>query len=363
MSKSTVVLTMPISPPEVEKQGILSLCMISSVLSKKMGADAYLCLNLNNSYRDKDVSKNDFLKSLGQVGLGGERIWEDSLDQSHVLNNINRLMERGDIFSKEVASLVCGCGRVDCKEESLEHIKDTKLISKRDGDLFCNVCDTKCETVTVEALVFRVPDIDYDVKTVPGWLEKEMKELHRKFVGAELMISKVRPTSLTFDIGEKKFNIDNDFCTFNYLSSFKQDRKVIVGGPKLAYQMYMMSIVDRVCNPNSETAFVAIARINGESKLVTTADKPGVLGKKLFLMSAFNLTKEVKWAEGEINFVSRKPDELLGMIDKKISEFVPAKEGEVWSSYLERVLQQEMKVQKIKSDQVNIYKSKGSGAG
>ncbi len=356
MNKDIAVLTIPISPPNKEKLGIFTLCTVMDVLKAKINANGYLCLNMNDSYTDREIPKKKLMSDLEEIGFEGSSVWVDRDDQSHIVRNLEFLIDNNHVQKKNVTSLVCECGKVDCKADSLDHIQDKKIFKNNGDDIVCGLCDTVCVPTTKESLIFKIPDIKSPAKTIPNYLEKEIAELHKKFANQELMISKSRSTGLVFDYEGSSFNIDNDFCSFNYLSAFDEEKKVIIGGPRIAYQMYMIDLIEKICNPKSSVVFIPIARIGGDCSLNIHEEKPGLPGKKLFLMSAFNLAKDTKWPDGELDFVRNKPEELLSMIHDKLIEHSPPRECEPWDKYLERVVKSEMKFQNVKTRQIKKFK-------
>jgi len=356
MRDDVAILTIPISPPKTEKAGIFSLCTVMDILRSKTGGAGHVCMNYADGYTDRHDAGERFLSAINKIDLGAD-VWKDTEHRDHIPKNTALLLAQGHLQIKEVTSLVCDCGRLDCKEDSLEHIQNSKIFREEDGDIICNSCNTAGTAITERAIVLHVPPIDLKAKTVPAYLKKDMEELHKQFQNQEIMISKRRDTGVTFDHNGERFNLDIDFCSFNYLSAFPATKKVVVATSHVTYQMYMINLMNRLCNPEDDVVFLPIAHIQGESGLNVNDSPLDGQRKKLFLAAAFNLAKDTKWPTGELRYATNKPAQLLNMIADKLGAPSPQTDDENWHQYIERLARKEMNFAKIKQEQTQKFKS------
>lgn len=353
----TAVVTIPISPPRRDKPGILSLCLTMDLLSKKMNANSYLYLNMMDSYVDRFALRPQFEESLKAVGLTTNNIRLDIDHQSHIARNINTLMQKGYIARERTEILSCSCGRIDCKADLIDDLKgETQFRKETGGAVVCNSCETTCKVEEKDTLVLKMPGTEKLPVTVPEYLGKEMATLRDKFAGQSIVISKERDTGYVFDFDGQLFNIDVDFCTYNYLSSLKETNKVVVGSSHVIYQMYMINLIESLCNPSSNVAFVPIAHIGGTCDLDIHAKDIDAKRKQIYLASAVKLSKETNWPSGKLQYVTRQPEALLYAVYEELIEYCRPRPEEEWDEYLARAISEEINMSDIRNIETKKFK-------
>lgn len=275
------VITLPMKPHRNEKIGMIVIPSLADMFSKRIGAKSYLGINLMDSYINRENFVNDYYNLLYQMNIDFDEVWIDNSNKSKLMENVNKLKEKGYIQEKEMKLLRCPCGVIDMKREGANNFVTKRSYEVKGNEIFCKECGEKCIELIDKVLVFNSGNLEIESITIPTRISKEKREFNRKFKGQDILISRKRDTKNKIDFNGTQYNIDIDFLTLNYLSCFNEEKRIVIGSNHHIYQMYMMELFESCLESKSENLYIAVPYVR------TPENYPFDLKSSLFALNDY----------------------------------------------------------------------------
>lgn len=341
------IITIPIKSYSKDKIGLLVIPTLVEILQKKTGFSSTLALNLADSYNDRLKYAERYYELIKDTEIKLDNVWMDTRNKEVLLDEVKKLIELGFVTEKEKNINHCKCGRVDVSSDLIESL-DGKCYTRNDNKIICNSCNEEAILENKETLVFTVPkDIGSNIKIIPNGLHKQIIELNRKIEGNDIIISRQRNTGYQMNYNDTIYNIDVDFVWQNYLASFSEDEKIVIGSNHTLYAMYMTNLIERCKNPDkSSTMYIGVPHVKGlediQFKQLSNEEKKLCLGFATCRMK----NSDSKWEQQEYEYISKlNPNKKQEFFDRAYS-IIPRGENETLEDYISKIVFKEIKFQK-----------------
>ncbi|KLL02385.1 MAG: hypothetical protein MRERC_2c128 [Mycoplasmataceae bacterium RC_NB112A] len=347
----TKIITGPIKPYESIKVGLSVLPMVAEALQCKTENEATLALNCLDSFTKRSDYMQNYLQFIKDNGIKINDKWLDNEHLDSLKREVYKLIELGYISEKEKIIHRCKCIKVEVSSESVNSIYNTKCFDKKNSKkIICNFCNTETVEQKEKVLVFTVlKNSGSNINILPRHLGADISEIHNKKIGKDIVISRTRDTYQRIDYKGTKYNIDIDFLLANYLSTFEEKEKVVIGSHHVVYQIYLLNLLEQCKHPNepNNIVFVAVSHVKGLEEI--NFKNLNNDSKKLNVVySATNLKKpNSKWEEDNYQYLTKKLSEkakqdLINIAYKKVER----KKNESLYDYVKRTM-----------DEINLRKN------
>ncbi len=303
------VITLPMMPVDGNNYGKYVTPIICEALKKVYGAKYYQCVNLLDSFNDRSVLLADYIKSLNENGIQYDELWIDSHNKKILLNNIKKLVDMGYISEKVANIYKCDCGVVEIEKSKIKTCNPNNSKFKYVGnDIYCKNCDNLCKKSEQKILIFTPKNIKkQDIIFLPRYLNKDAKVYEEILLNSNLNISRNRNTGIQLEYNNSIYNIDIDFFWGTYLANFLEDEKIIVGGNKMSYQLFLVGMLEKIFNPGSKTILLGTPYIENLRGILYNKNfiEENVFRKLTILFSMGYSKKNVKVDDSTMKYLKK----------------------------------------------------------
>jgi hypothetical protein len=240
------IVTIPITPRQMPKLGLMLIPFIMDVLSKKMGIDKVLALNIGGMKLrgNTEAHVRGYLQANSALGIDPDHVWRDDQNENTYWVNtfFQQLMSDGYIIKDEQLLLRCPCRAVETLASAENSSNTRKLYERTDDSLRCKVCNGAVISETDVVYLFQVPQVPVNWQIAPDFTRKEIVNLAKRFVGLRLLISRTRSSAVPLWTGKEYIFLNVDFCWQLFLPTvrrFGYQPIVFVGSQKNLFGCYI----------------------------------------------------------------------------------------------------------------------------
>lgn len=291
------ILTLPMMPVDGNNYGKFVTPIICETLSNIFECNYYHCVNILDSFNDRNLKIDSYVKSLDENNIHYDKLWYDNENISKFLANIDILIKKGYICEMNSIIYRCDCGIVEIEKNKINSCNPNNLKFTYNNDkLVCKHCGTFCKEYNEKILVFVPKNITLkDIKILPCYLNKDIKTYENTVLNSYTTISRNRNTGVSLIYNGTKYNIDIDFLWGTYLNTFKETEKIVVTGNRMIYQLFLVSVLEKCLDPNNNTILIGTPYITNIKDILKNPDFINNEElRKLFIL--FN----TKWQKKEI---------------------------------------------------------------
>jgi|GEM_PF-4436969 len=243
----SVSVSIPITPRGTPKLGLLLIPFIADVLSKKMGIDNVLALNVIGSklYGD-DVESHvaGYLRASHALGIKLSHIWRDDQKENIYWTNLffQQLMADGYIVRDRQILSRCPCRAVETLAIAENFSTTRKLYARVDDIDRCKVCGGPVRSEEDIVYLFEIPAVPVIWHITPSFSKTEIVNLEKRFAGTRILISKTRSSAIPLWTGKEHIFLDVDFgwqLFLPILRRFGYQPLVLVGSQKNLFGSYL----------------------------------------------------------------------------------------------------------------------------
>lgn len=302
---SRAVITLPLSPLKNHEFSRLVSPIIGETLSKELGANFYLALNLLDSFKDRSDNLDSYLDNINKHKINCD-LWVDIDHIELLLEKVSLLIKKNFIYEKKVMMYRCDCGIIEVDKNNIKTCNpNNTLYSFNNDQMVCLKCGSVCKLYEEDELVFDFSKVNnFYVKFMPDYLNKDIKSFNKVILPSYTIISRKRDTGIYINYNNHKYNIDIDFLWEVYVSLFDDDEKVILCGNKELYQLYMVSVLEYVLNSHINSIYVGTPIIEGINDCNFSVNNiDDVITKKLIVI--LNTKWSVKQRKIDYDLVSK----------------------------------------------------------
>ena len=293
------ILTLPMMPVDGSNYGKYVTPIVCETLKKIYSCKYYHCVNILDSFNDREKNKNEYIMSLNNNNIHYDYIWYDNENIDMLIENINLLIKKGYIRELNSNVFRCSCGIVEIEENKILSCNKNNLKFEYINNLmFCKYCHSECKKYNEKILAFTPNDINLEeIKFLPGYLNKDAKTYDKTVINSYTTISRKRDTGIKLKFNNNTYNIDIDFLWATYLANFKEEQKIIVSGNRMLYQLFLVGVVEKCLNKNSNTILLGTPYITNIKNII---NEEKFINEEIFrkLTILFNL----KWSKKERNY-------------------------------------------------------------
>ncbi len=293
------ILTLPMMPVDGNNYGKFVTPIICETLRNIYDAIYYHCVNLLDSFNDRELILENYVNSLEINNIKYDKIWYDKDNIDALLDNIKKLIKNNYIHEINSYLYMCDCGIVEIEESKISSCNQQNLkFAYKDGNIVCKCCGSICKKYNEKILVFSPYDIKReDIKFLPRFLNNDAKTYDSIVMNSYVTISRKRDTGIKLKYNNTYYNIDIDFLWATYLANFSENEKIIVSGNRMIYQLFLVGLLEKCLNPKSNTILLGTPYLTNLKDITNDAN---FINDPYFrkLSILFNL----KWAKKEKNY-------------------------------------------------------------
>lgn len=296
---SRAILTLPMMPVDGTNYGKYVTPIICETLRDIYNGKYYQCINLLDSFNDREANLKNYISSLNNNGIRYDYLWYDKNNIDKFLKNVDRLIKTGYIFELETVIYTCNCGVVEIEEHKIPSCNQQNLKFEIKGNnMYCKECGGECEKHQEKVLAFVPHNVKREqILFVPTYLNKDLKTYDNTVINSYTTISRKRNTGISIKYNGKVYNIDIDFLWATYLADFKETEKIIVSGNRMIYQLFLVGVIEKCLASNNKTVFFGTPYITNIRNITSNRDFiDDEYLRKLAIL--FNL----KWSKKEKNY-------------------------------------------------------------
>jgi len=341
------ILTLPMMPVDGNNYGKFVTPIICETLSNIFECNYYHCVNILDSFNDRNLKIDSYVKSLDENNIHYDKLWYDNENISKFLANIDILIKKGYISEMNSIIYRCDCGIVEIEKNKINSCNPNNLKFTYNNDkLICKQCGTVCKEYNERILVFVPKNITLkDIKILPGYLNKDIKTYENTVLKSYTTISRNRNTGFSVVYNGRKYNIDIDFLWETYLNTFSEKEKIVVSGNRMVYQLFLVSVLEKCLVPNNNTILIGTPYITNIKDILKN---PNFINdeelRKLFII--FNTKwqkKEILYDETILKYLNKISNEKRKQLYDIIN--MPIKQKFDFYSDLEKTLKNHLNMQ------------------
>lgn len=261
---SRAIITLPMMPVDGNNYGKYVTPIICEAFKNIYDCKYYHCVNLLDSFNNRKIMLEKYLKSLENNGIIYDELWVDEYVKDILIDNVKNLINMG--YIKEFTTTIdrCSCGVVEIEDSKIKTCNPNNLKFKYvDDDIYCKICKNKCEKETRKVLAFVPPRIKIeDIVFIPKYLNNDAKTYQNIVLNSYITISRKRDTGIKIEYNGTCYNLDIDFLWQTYLANFPEKQKIVVGGNKMSYQLFLVGLLEKCFNPNPQTILLGTPYID-----------------------------------------------------------------------------------------------------
>lgn len=264
------IVTIPITPREAPKIGLLLIPFVMDVISKKMGIYEVMSLSVSGSKLLTGNTENHVQKYLQAnrfLGINPSFIWRDDQKENIYWINIffEQLQANGFITKSDQLLLRCSCRAVETLASAENYSSARKLYTTRNKITFCKICKKSIRQEMDAVYLFRIPDHSQISTAITNWdilpefTKLEITNLMKDFKGTKLLVSKTRPSAIPLWIGRDHIFLDVDFgwqLILPIIRRFGYDPKILVGSQKNLLGCFLIMLLSHLIDETSSTLIV-----------------------------------------------------------------------------------------------------------
>lgn len=319
MNNNRSVLILPQTPTANINYGKFVPPILADILSSTIGGKFHYCINLLDSFNERELLLDKYIKNIEQLKINYSDLWIDTENVDDMIKNIVELSNKGFIQEINTTLFRCQCGKIEIEENKINTCNP--CISNfyvKNGIVYSKCCNCICEKSNEKILAF-VPNknLQNDLKFFPQFFKNDSKTYENTILNSYVMISRKRNTGIKLKYNGKYYNIDIDFLWSTYLATFEETEKIVVTGNKMMYQLFMVGILERILKPQNDTILLGIPVISDVNKFLGSDIDPNVA--KLAL--AFNMrwnNKVANFDNGILRKLYRTNDKMLEKIYNEV---------------------------------------------
>jgi len=315
----SAIVSLPITPRKNPTLGLILIPFLMDVLSKKMGVDRVLALNVNGSKlygEDIEIHAQGYVQANSNFGIIPHSIWRDDQQENMYWINVffQQLFADGIITMEDRELLRCPCRAVETLALAENRSETRRLYEKKEGLSHCKICGGIVTNEIDSVYLFRVPSIPVNWHVFPEFTKKEILHTMKRFTGTQLLISRTRPSALPLWTGQEHIFLDVDFAwqlCLPILRRFGYQPVVLVGSQKNLFGCYLtmllLYLIDKTTVELVVPAYCKTAKEEGGSKLM---DFPNWNKSHARLFLAAHCTfhkKEVSFDPSLLKSIARMP--------------------------------------------------------
>ncbi len=246
------IVSLPITPRQAPKLGLMLVPYIGDVISKKMGISHVLGLNVNGLKLDpNDIESNvsGYLSANAKFGITPEFVWRDDQQENVYWIGVffSRLEAEGFIVKEARELLRCPCGVVETLVSANNISGVRRLYETNGGEMVCRVCGGSLVKEVAEVYLFNIPSVPInDWHITPEFTKREMVNMAERFTGLGLLVSRTRDSAIPLWTGKEHIFLDADFGWQMYLpilSRFGYQPVALIGGQKNLLGCYLAMVL------------------------------------------------------------------------------------------------------------------------
>lgn len=309
---SKAILTLPMMPVDGKNYGKYVTPIICECLRNTYDGKYYHCVNLLDSFNDRSLLLDNYIKSLHNNGINYDELWLDNKHIDILLENLKRLIRMG--YVDEIISDVyrCDCGIVEIEESKIHSCNPLNLkFEYINGKMYCKSCGSRCQKYSEKLLIFTPKNIKReDIIFLPNYLNKDAKTYENIVLNSYLTISRVRNTGIQMEYNNTNYNIDIDFLWATYLANFSEKEKIVVSGNKMSYQLFLVGMLEKCFCPDSRTILLGTPYIENIKNIL---ENPKFINDDIF--RKLSIIFSMKWQSKNV-----KIDDTVLKCLKKLTE-------------------------------------------
>lgn len=314
--EETIVSTLPIKPQQNINLGLLIGPTIMDFIGNALNIEKNMGFNVLHTYANKSLELNNYITYLKQSGIEYDSIFVDKDHDLELLDIVYKMYKDGLIKEKLKPVIRCSCGMVDM----INSIgNNAKLYTIKNNTTYCNNCGEECKKSEEECLVFHIDEL-VNISLTPMYLKKEIEELSKNFINKDILVSKVRKTGYTLNIGNKEYNIDVDFLWSNYFKLYEKTNQIYIASNHQIFNMYLMNYLAKKTS-NKALTFVASPYIKANLKEAQLQYEKKLLKEYKALLLLYNLkwkNKDCIWDDSIMNYLMNISDTKLKNLYKSM---------------------------------------------
>lgn len=351
---SKAILTLPLTPVDGNNYGKFVTPIICETLSNILNCNYYHCINILDSFNNRDTMLNKYITSLKTNNINYSKLWYDDKNISNLLKNIEVLIKKGFIFEINTIICRCECGIVEIEKNKIKTCNPKNLkFDYNEGNLICKHCKTLCREYREKILAFIPTNIKLeDIKVLPNYLNKDIKTYEQTVLHSYVAVSRKRNTGISIIHNGNKYNIDVDFLWSTYLNTFEEKEKIVVSGNKMLYQLFLVSVLEKCFAIENNTILIGTPYITNIKNIMndTNFTKNEKLRKLFIIFNTKWQKKEILYDETILKYLNRlseiKLNELYDILNSTI--FITPNFYEDVDKILKNKLNMQNNVKKLK---------------
>lgn len=323
---SRAILTLPMMPIDGTNYGKFVTPIVGESLGNILGGKYYQCINLLDSFNDREKILNSYLESLKENKIYYDALWYDSGNVERLLENIQRLIDKGLIFEKKSLVYRCGCGIVEIEESKIGTCNpNNRKFRYEEGTMICKHCGDVCKSSEEKVLVFVPSKMDLgDIMVLPKYLGKDVKTYDNTVLKSYVTVSRKRETGIDISYKGTRYNLDIDFLWATYLSTFEEEEKIVVSGNRMLYQLFLVGVLEKCLCSSNKTILLGTPYITNIKEILSNSDfiDDSEFRKLVVLFSMKWQKKEVNYDESVLKYLKKmelgKRKQLYNLVNREI---------------------------------------------
>ncbi len=260
-----LIISLPVKPYAKMSVGRMTTPILGESLAKSFDGNFVMSINDLSSYDTRESSS--FIELLNHYNINPNSFWIDREHIQELIEKVYLLIEKGFIREEEKELLRCECGKTEIAKDNISTInfKDS-LFEIRDGKYYCKFCHSECIISKEVALVFNSRLVDKNgMLFYPYFMNKDKKTFDNTVGNNDIVISRKRDTGIIIEYNSHIYNLDIDFLWEVFLSLFSDEEKIVMCGNHQMYQLYMVGMLEKCFNKNSNTVCLATPYLESSS--------------------------------------------------------------------------------------------------
>ncbi len=356
MNNDYVVATLPIKPQQNTNVGMMVAPTIMEHIGNVFNIDKCMSVNLLHTYANKSKELNDYKEYIETAGINYNILFKDDEYTFQLLEIIEKMISSKIISIQKEHIIYCNCGKVDMLKDATNN--NGKLYHIENGNIICNCCKNLCHEYEDDVLVLKIKE-HKSASISPTFLQKDIKDIEKQFVGKKILVSKKRNTGFKLEIDKKWFNIDIDFIWSNYFKLLNYQNEIFIASNHQLYNMFFINYLSKISS-DKKIHFIATPYINGNLNDIKKEYQARKLKEYKLLLLLYNLkwkNKNSKWSTSNYNYLVNISDTKLKNLYEALLYEGKEKQDENIFSNIDNILSSSSNMQKNISMMKKLYKN------
>lgn len=355
MNNDYVVATLPIKPQQNTNVGMMIAPTIMEHIGNVFHIDKCMSVNLLHTYEDKSKDLNNYKHYIENAGINYNFLFKDDEYTNELLDIIKKMISSELIFIQKEHIIRCNCGKVDMLKDATNN--NGKMYHIENDNIICNYCKNPCHEYEEDVLVLKINEHE-SANIYPTFLQKDIKEIEKKFIGKKILISKKRNTGFKLEIDKKSFNVDIDFIWSNYFKLLNYQNEIFIASNHQLYNMFFINYLSKISS-NKKIHFIATPYIDGNLNDIKKEYQARKLKEYKLLLLLYNLkwkNKSSKWSTSNYNYLVNISDTKLKNLYEALLYDGSEKQNENIFTNIESILNSSSNMKKNISLMKTLYK-------